>query len=311
MQALEALPNPGLPDRAHLCFALGKALEDRADYGGSWAFYDRGNSLVRAKSGYRPEAIEDNARRLIEICTEEFFVARAGAGAAARDPIFIVGLPRSGSTLLEQILASHPDVDGTHELHDIPRIVAELQGQGANRGRARYPDLLPDLDLLLFEHLGRRYLNETRAYRRGRPRFVDKMPNNFWHIGLIHLMLPNARIIDIRREPMACCVSNLKQLFARGQEFGCGIEEIARYYRTYLELMRHWSRVLRGRVLRVSYEDLVEDLGASESQILVDCGLKFGPACVAFHGSRRAINTPSSERARQPLLRQGLSERRH
>jgi len=311
MRGLEALPSPGLPDRAHLCFAVAKALEDRADYGGSWAFYERGNSLVRAKSGCRPEAIEDNTRRLIEICSEEFFVARTGAGAAARDPIFIVGLPRSGSTLLEQILASHPDVDGTQELQDIPRIVSELQGQGPNRGGACYPDLLPGLDPLLFEPLGRRYLDETRVYRRGRPRFVDKMPNNFWHIGLVHLMLPNARIIDIRREPMACCVSNLKQLFARGQEFCYGIEEIARYYRTYLELMRHWNRVLPGRVLRVSYEDLVEDLGTSVRQILAHCGLEFDPACLAFHRSRRAINTPSSEQVRQPLFREGLSQWRH
>jgi len=310
MRGLEA-SSPGLSDRAHLCFALGKALGDRADYGESWAFYERGNSLVRAKSGYRPEAIEDNTRRLIEICSEEFFVARTAVGAACCDPIFIVGLPRSGSTLLEQILASHPDIDGTQELHDIPRIVSELQGQGPNRGGARYPDLLPGLDPLLFERLGRRYLDETRAYRRGRPRFVDKMPNNFWHIGLIHLMLPNARIIDIRREPMACCVSNLKQLYARGQEFCYGIEHIARYYRTYLELMRHWNRVLPGRVLRVSYEDLVEDLGANVRQILALCGLEFDPACLAFHRSRRAINTPSSEQVRQPLFREGLSQWRH
>jgi tetratricopeptide (TPR) repeat protein len=311
MRGLEALPSPGLPDRAHLCFALGKALEDRADFGGAWAFYERGNSLVRAKSGYRAEAIEDNTRRLIETCSEEFFAARTGAGAADRDPIFIVGLPRSGSTLLEQILASHPDVDGTQELHDIPRIVSELQGLGPNRGPARYPDLLPGLDPLLFERLGRRYVDETRVYRRGRPRFVDKMPNNFWHVGLIHLTLPNARIIDIRREPMACCVSNLKQLFARGQEFCYGIEEIARYYRAYLELMRHWNRVLPGRVLRVSYEDLVEDLGASVRQILAHCGLEFDPACLEFHRSRRAINTPSSEQVRQPLFREGLSQWRH
>jgi tetratricopeptide (TPR) repeat protein len=311
MRGLEALPGPGPPDRAQLCFALGKALEDRADYGGSWAFYERGNSLVRAKSGYRPEAIEDNAGRMIKICSSEFFVARTGSGTAAGDPIFIVGLPRSGSTLLEQILASHPDVDGTHELHDIRRIVSELQGQGLNRGGARYPDLLPGLDPVLFERLGRRYLEETRVYRRGRPRFVDKMPNNFSHIGLIHLMLPNARIIDIRREPIACCLSNLKQLYARGQEFCYGIEDIARYYRTYLELMRHWNRVLPGRVLRVSYEGLVEDLGASVRQILAHCGLEFDPACLAFHRSRRAINTPSSEQVRQPLFREGLSQWRH
>jgi tetratricopeptide (TPR) repeat protein len=316
MRGLEALPGPGLPDRAHLCFALGKALEDRADYGGadyaeSWAFYQRGNALMRAKSGYRPGAMEDSARRLIEICSGEFFAARAGTGVAACDPIFIVGLPRSGSTLVEQILASHPDVDGTHELHDIPRIVAELQGQGPSRGGARYPDLLPGLDPFLFERLGRRYLDETRVYRRGRLRFIDKMPNNFWHIGLIHLMLPHAMIIDVRREPMGCCVSNLKQLFARGQDFCYGIEDIARYYRTYLELMRHWNRALPERVLRVSYEDLVDDLDTSVRRILAHCGIAFDPACLAFHRSRRAINTPSSEQVRQPLFREGLSQWRH
>jgi tetratricopeptide (TPR) repeat protein len=316
MQDLEALPSPGLPDRAHLCFALGKALEDRSDYGGSWAFYERGNLLVRSKSGYRPEATEENARRLIEICSEEFFASRTGAGAADCDPIFIVGLPRSGSTLLEQILASHPDVDGTQELHDIPRIIEELQEQGPDRQGpdrqgARYPELLPALDPLMFECLGRRYMDGMRIYRRGRPRFVDKMPNNFRHIGLIHLILPNARIIDIRREPMACCVSNLKQLYARGQEFCNGVEEIARYYRTYLQMMRHWNRVLPGRILRVSYEDLVEDLDTNLRRLLAYCGLEFDAACLAFHRSQRAINTPSSEQVRQPLFREGLSQWRH
>jgi tetratricopeptide (TPR) repeat protein len=323
MRGLEALPAPGLPDRAHLCFALGKALEDRAadgeadyddaDYGEAWKFYERGNALARAKSGYRPEVTEHNARRLIEVCSEEFFAARTGAGAPDRDPIFIVGLPRSGSTLVEQILASHPEVDGTHELHDVLRIVAELQGQGTDHGGARrpdagYPGLLPGLDPSVFQRLGRRYVDETRIYRRGRLRFVDKMPNNFWHIGLIHLMLPNATIIDVRREPMSCCVSNLKQFYARGQEFCCGIEDIARYYRSYLELMRHWNRALPGRVFRVSYEDLVDDLDVSVRRILAHCRLEFDAACLAFHRSRRAINTPSSEQVRQPLFRDGLSQ---
>jgi predicted Zn-dependent protease len=311
MRGLEALPGPGLPDRAQLCFALGKALEERADHGRSWALYERGNALMRGKSGYRPEVTEDNTRRLIETCSEEFFAVRTGVGAMGCDPIFIVGLPRSGSTLVEQIIASHPDVDGTQELHNIPRIVAELQGRGPNRGGARYPDLLPGLAPLLFERLGRRYLDETRVYRRGQPRFIDKMPNNFWHIGLIHLMLPNATIIDVRREPMACCVSNLKQLFARGQEFCYGIEDIARYYRTYLDLMRHWNRVLPGRVLRTSYEDMVENFDTTVRQILAHCRLEFDPACLAFHRSRRSINTPSSEQVRQPLFREGLSQWRH
>ena len=311
MRGLEAQSSPAPPDRAHLCFALGKALADRGDYGASWAFYERGNLLARAKSRHRPEAAEENARRLTEICSEEFFASRTGVGVTARDPIFIVGLPRSGSTLVEQILASHPQVDGTQELHDIPRIVAELQGQEPDSAGPSYPDLLPGLDPLSFERLGHRYLEETQSYRRGRPRFVDKMPNNVFHIGLIHLMLPNASIIDIRREPIACCVSNLKQLYARGQEFCYGIEEIARYYRTYLLLMHHWNRVLPGRVLRVSYEDLIENLDTSVRRILAHCGLEYDPACLTFHHSRRAINTPSSEQVRQPLFREGLSQWRH
>jgi tetratricopeptide (TPR) repeat protein len=311
MRHLEAHPGTGPSERAHLCFALGKALEDRGDYGGSWAFYESGNALVRSKSTYRSEVNEDITRRLVEVCSEEFFADRAGVGAAAHDPIFIVGLPRSGSTLVEQILGAHKDVDGTQELNDILRIVAELRARGSSEDGARYPELLAGLDPLLFERLGRRYLDETRAYRRGRARFVDKMPNNFQHIGLIHLMLPNAGIIDIRREPMACCVSNLKQLYARGQEFCYGIEESARYYRTYLELMRHWDRVLPGRVLRVGYEDLVEDLDANVRRILAYCGLEFDPACLEFHRSRRAINTPSSEQVRQPLYRGALSKWKH
>jgi tetratricopeptide (TPR) repeat protein len=305
MRRLEALP---LPDRAHLCFALGKALEDRGEYGESWACYQRGNALMRARNGWRPEALEDQTRRLIELCDEEFFASRAGAGAPDRDPIFIVGLPRSGSTLIEQILASHRDVDGTQELGDIPRIVSELQRQEPDREGKRYPELLPELDPLLFERLGRRYLEETRIYRRGRPRFIDKMPNNFRHIGLIGLMLPNARIIDVRREPLACCVSNLKQFYARGQDFCYGDEDIARYYRMYLELMRHWDRALPGRVLRVSYEDVVDDLETSVRRILAFCGLEFDPACLEFHRSRRAINTPSSEQVRQPIFRDGISQ---
>jgi tetratricopeptide (TPR) repeat protein len=311
MRRLEAAAGPGLSDRAQLCFALGKALEDRGDYGGSWSFYERGNALARKKSGYRPGATEDAVRRLTETCNFEFFTARKGAGAAARDPIFIVGLPRSGSTLLEQILSSHPGVDGTQELHDIPRIVAELRGQGSNNSAARYPEMLAELDPLLFERLGRRYLLETSVYRRGKPRFIDKMPNIFQHIGLIHLMLPKASIIDIRREPMACCVSNLKQFYARGQEFCYATEDIARYYRSYLELMRHWDVVLPGRVLRVDYEDLVEDLGASLRRILAYCGLDYDPICQEFHRNRRPINTPSSEQVRQPLFREGLSQWRN
>src|SRR5581483_11579276 len=259
MRAEEAAPGTPLLDRYHLCFALGKACEDRGEYADSWRYYERGNALKRSESRYRPEIIENNTRRQIEVCTREFFAAREGFGATPPDPIFIVGLPRSGSTLLEQILASHSQVAGTQELSDIQRMVLHLQGREPDLDNPRYPGVLAEMNAEDFRRLGEKYLADTRVYRTEQPRFIDKMPNNFRHIGLIHLMLPNARIIDARREPMACCFSNLKQLFANGQEFTYSIEDIARYYRTYLELMRHWDAVLPGRVLRVLHEDVVED----------------------------------------------------
>lgn len=301
MRVLEAWP--GFPERAELCFAIGKSLEDRADYAQSWAFYERANALAREKRRYRPETTKEDALRLRQLFTAEFFAERAGVGDSAADPIFIVGLPRSGSTLLEQILASHRQVDGTQELYEIPRIVAEWS---ANKG-ARYPQNLADLDPQCFERLGKRYLDEVEPYRSGRPRFVDKMPNNFWHIGLIHLMLPNAKIIEIRRHPLAVCVGNYRQHYARGQHFSYAIDDLAGYYRTYAEVMRHWSETLVGRVLTVAYEDVVEALESSVRRILTFCELEFDPACLDFHHNKRIVNTPSSEQVRQPLFRDGLS----
>lgn len=311
MRAAEAAANTLAFDRTHLCFALGKALEDRGAYAASWRYYKRGNDLQRAQSRYRPEAVESNTREQIAVCDAPFFAARAGAGAQAPDPIFVVGLPRSGSTLVEQILASHSRVDGTQELYDVTRVVLELQGRGADPLHPRYPRVLAALPQEEFERLGRRYLADTRAYRKDREFFVDKMPNNFRHLGLIHLMLPQARIIDVRREPMACCFSNLKQLYASGQGFSYGIEEVARYYHSYLELMRHWDRVLPGRVLRVMYEDLVEDLEGGVRRLLGHCRLAFEPACLEFHRTRRAVSTASSEQVRQPISREGLAHWRH
>ncbi|HKA18586.1 MAG TPA: sulfotransferase, partial [Blastocatellia bacterium] len=245
-------------------------------------------------------------------CTAQFFAERAGVGVTDPDPIFIVGLPRSGSTLLEQILASHSQVEGTQELSDIQRIVLELQGtrSAVDDPRVprlqRYPGVLADLAPEDFRRLGERYITGTRAYRKGKLFFIDKMPNNFRHIGLIHLMLPNAKIVDARREPMACCLSNLKQLFAGGQEFTYSIDDIARYYRSYLDLMRHWDAVLPGRVLRVRYEDVVEDLEGNVRRILEFCGLEFEPACLEFYKTRRTVYTASSEQVRQPIFREGL-----
>jgi hypothetical protein len=318
MRAEENTPGAQPVDRYHLCFALGKALEDRGEYAESWRYYERGNALKRAESRYRPEIMETNTRRQIEVCTAEFFAARAGVGVPDPDPIFIVGLPRSGSTLIEQILASHSKVEGTYELSDIPRIVLELQGSRPGPADSRYPGVLTELAPEDFRKLGERYMTDTRAYRGSKPLaeapapyFIDKMPNNFRHIGLIHLLMPNAKIIDARREPMACCFSNLKQLFASGQEFTYNIEDIARYYRTYLDLMQHWDEVLPGRVLRVSYEDVVGDLEGNVRRILEFCGLDFERACLDFHQTERSIRTASSEQVRQPLFREGLLQWRN
>jgi tetratricopeptide (TPR) repeat protein len=308
MRAAETASETPLVDRYHLCFALGKAYEDGGEYAESWRYYERGNALKRSESRYRPEIIENNTRQQIDTCTREFFAARAGGGAPSNDPIFILGLPRSGSTLVDQILASHSRVEGTQELSDIQRIVLELQGREPDLDTPRYPGVLADMNPQDFLRLGTKYLADTRVYRTGKPHFIDKMPNNFRHVGLIHLMLPNAKIIDARREPMACCFSNLKQLFANGQEFTYSIADIARYYRTYLELMEHWDAVLPGRILRVQHEDVVDDLDGNVRRILDFCGLEFEPACVEFHKTERSIRTASSEQVRQPIYRDGLDQ---
>jgi tetratricopeptide (TPR) repeat protein len=311
MQADESAPGVALVDRYHLCFALGKGFEDRHDYEQSYRHYERGNALKRSESRYRPAILETNTARQREVCTREFFARREGFGVESTDPIFILGLPRAGSTLLEQILASHSAVEGTQELADVPRMVLELQGREPDMANPRYPGALAELNAADFLRLGEKYLTDTRIYRTGKPFFIDKMPNNFRHIGLIHLMLPNAKIIDARREPMACCFSNLKQLFANGQEFTYSIEDIARYYRTYLDLMEHWDEVLPGRVLRVWHEDVVDDLEGNVRRILDFCGLKFEPACVDFHKTERSVRTASSEQVRQPIFREGLDQWKH
>ena len=306
MRQAEAAPETAAEDRWHLCFALGKGLEDRGEFAEAWDYYDRGNQLKLRDSDYRPESIEANTAGQIATCTAPFFAARQGWGDPRPDPIFIVGLTRAGSTLLEQILASHSQVDGTHELADVQRIVLGLQRTDAAGVPVRYPASLAHLTEDEARAFGARYLHDTRVYRRDRPFFIDKMPNNFRHIGLIHLMLPNARIIDARRDPMSCCFSNLKQLFAQGQEYSYGVENIARYYRTYLDLMAHWDAVLPGRILRVQHEDVVDDLEGSVRRLLDHCGLPFEPACIAFHETRRSVRTPSSEQVRQPIFRDGL-----
>jgi predicted Zn-dependent protease len=298
-----------LVDRYHLCFALGKALEDRGEYAESFQFYARGNALKKAECNYRPAALERTIGRQLELCTREFFEQRQGGGWQDPAPIFIVGLPRAGSTLLEQILASHSRVEGTMELANIPRLVAALDQHASG---SRYPGVLALLSAEDFRGFGEAYIRDTRHYRvNDRPFFIDKNPNNFRHVGLIHLMLPNAKIIDARREPMACCFGNFKQLFATGQQFTYGLEDIGRYYRLYVRLMEHWDSVLPGRVLRVQHEDVIEDLEGSVRRMLDFLGLPFEDACVDFHRTERRVHTASSEQVRRPINREGVDQWRN
>jgi tetratricopeptide (TPR) repeat protein len=314
MRTLESEAATGLADRYHFCFAIGKALEDRADYAGSFHYYERGNALKRSEVHYRPETLERTARAQAEFCTGEFFAAREGFGAESAAPIFIVGLPRSGSTLIEQILASHSKVDGTMELANIPRLAQELHLLGPSlpdRGKLEYPHLLGELTQDTCRRLGDAYLAETQAYRGTKPRFLDKMPNNFRHLDLIHLILPRAKVLDVRRERMACGFGIYKQLFAAGQRFAYSFEEIARYYRMYEELIEHWERALPGTILRVRHEDVVADLEGATRRILAFCELDFEPACLEFHRTRRSVHSASSAQVQRPLYKEGIDHWRH
>ncbi|MXO68948.1 tetratricopeptide repeat protein [Altererythrobacter marinus] len=300
-----ALARPGLAfmDRVHICFALGKAHEDRGEYADSFRFYEQGNTLKRRQMRYDADRMTAELRAQAEHCTPALFERHRGAGHDARDPIFILGLPRAGSTLLEQILASHSQVDGTLELPDILALAHRLRGR--QPGASRYPQVLHELTAEQLAQMGRDYIVNTRIHRQGAPFFIDKMPNNFRHIGLIHLILPNAKIIDARRAPMDCCFSGFRQLFAEGQEFTYGLREIGRYYADYVALMDHWDSVLPGKVLRVQHEDVLDDLEGQVRRMLDFLGLPFEPACLDFHKTRRAVRTASSEQVRRPINRAG------
>ncbi len=306
----EQLSRPGLPkgDRLHLHYALGKALEDRRDYAGSFEHYAAGAALQRQQVRYSADRTTEDMREACALFTPAFFAARSGAGSQAHDPIFVVGLPRSGSTLVEQILASHPDVEGTMELPDIGLIARSLGEPGAE-SVVEPLEAIARLDAGGFERLGARYLDATRVHRKlGRPRFIDKMPNNFQHVGLIHLILPRATIIDVRRHPLGAGFSVFKQHFAQGQSFSYDLTDLGRYYRDYVELMAHFDRVLPGRVHRVIYEDVVEDTEGEVRRLLEHCGLAFDPACLRFYDNQRAVKTVSSEQVRRPIFREGLEQ---
>ena len=301
----EGDPAVAADDRIHLCFAAGKACEDRGDYEASFQFYSRGNELKLSLNRYRPETTSSMVQAQVDTCTAELFEARTGVGFDAPDPIFIVGLPRAGSTLLEQILASHSMVDGTMELHNILGLAQRLSGRTSERD-GRYPAILTELDEMYFRRFGEQFVANTRVYRGGAPYFIDKMPNNFFHVGLIRLILPNAKVIDARRHPMACCFSAFKQLFGEGQDFSYGLEALGQYYADYVRLMDHWDDVLPGFVLRVNHEDVVDDLESAVRRLLEFCGLPFEQSCLDYYRTERNIRTPSSEQVRQPIYRSGL-----
>ena len=299
-------------DRFHLHFALGKAFEDEQRFEEAFAHFEKGNALRRSGIAYDAPETTAQMRRSKALFTPEFFAARAGMGCPAPDPIFIVGLPRSGSTLLEQILASHPLVEGTQELPDIISIARELGGKRTRKETSEYPEILEDFDGDELRELGERYLKQTRIQRRtDKPYFIDKMPNNWAHVGLIQLILPNAKIIDARRHPLGCCFSGFKQHFARGQHFTYSLEDIGKYYRDYVELMAHFDRVLPGRVHRVIYEQIVDDFEPEVRRLLAHCGLPFDARCLRFHETERAVRTASSEQVRKPIYREGKDQWRN
>lgn len=306
MQA--ALADPALPDSDRLDFhaALGKALEDRKVYANSFSHYAAAAGLRRRRLGWPADENTARLRKSQALLTADFFAARAGGGDPAPDPIFVLGLPRSGSTLIEQILSSHSQVEGTMELPELGRAAAALANA---HGKTDWLDCIADVAPRELAATGRAYLEAARLYRRtARPFFVDKMPNNFAHAGLIALALPNARIIDARRHPLAACFSAFKQQFAQGQAFSNDLDELGRYYRDYVALMAHFDQVLPGRVLRVIYEDMVEDSEAQIRRLLAHCGLAFEEACLSFHKTERAVRTVSSEQVRQPIYRSGLEQ---
>ncbi|MCP4302188.1 MAG: sulfotransferase, partial [Gammaproteobacteria bacterium] len=298
-------------DQSHLAFALGKALEDRKEFDESFKYYRRGNAIRRVEHRHNLKINVLESLRQVRALPREFFEQRQGWGCQAPDPIFIVGLPRAGSTLLEQILASHSQVEGTSELQDIITISRKLGNKSRENPAGVYPEVLAELSQEKFRELGESYLETTRIQRTDTSFFIDKMPNNFRHIGLIHLILPNSKIIDARRHPMGCCFSGFKQLFAHGQTFTYGLEDIGKYYRDYVKVMDHWDDVLPGRVHRVQYEKMVADTDAQIRALLDYCELGFEEQCLRFYETDRAIRTPSAEQVRKPIYKEGLEQWRN
>ena len=321
MQAQVLQPRLAHNDRVYMNFALGKAFEDRERFAESFEYYEQGNALKKAQSRYRASSMTEDIAAQKIACTRDLFESKNDAGCQAPDPLFILGLPRAGSTLVEQILASHSLVDGTLELPNILSLSQRLRRLGQGRGAGKlarerddydaYPANLAQLSSAQLTEFGEEFIEQTAVHRAGSPFFIDKMPNNFRHIGLIKLILPNAKIIDARRGSMACCFSGFKQLFAEGQEFSYSLEDIGTYYSDYVDLMAHWDEVLPGFVHRIENEKLIDDLEGEVRKLLDFCGLPFEQACVEFHRNKRNVRTPSSEQVRQPISKSGVDQWRN
>lgn len=303
MQSL--LTNPALRkmDRVYLHFGLGKAYEDRGEYDAAFSNYASGNQTKRAESRYIAKHMTEEFAEQKRVFTS---LKSSGEGCGAPDPIFIVGMPRAGSTLLEQILSSHSQVDGTQELPNILSAVQQLRTRNKDFNRLTYPRAIKDLSASDLVDFGRAYIEDTRTHRKEAPFFIDKMPNNFRHIGLIKRILPNAKIIDARRHPLSCTFSCFKQLFAEGQEFSYDLEDLGHYYRDYVRLMDFWHQCFPDEILHVQYEDVVDDLESQVHRILDYCNLPFEEACMNYWETDRAVKTPSSEQVRQPIFRSGV-----
>jgi tetratricopeptide (TPR) repeat protein len=299
----------GEDDRLHFHFALGKALEDHGDHAASFAHYAEGNRIRHRQLGYQSAETHERVSRAMAVFTPELLERRSPDGCPAADPIFIVGLPRSGSTLIEQILSSHSAVEGTMELPDLGAIARDLGDKWRRRERATYPESLAELPPERLAELGALYLSRTRIQRKtDKPLFIDKTPQNFLHVGLIRLILPNAKIIDARRHPMAACFSVFKQHFARGQPFAYDLDGLGQYYRDYVALMAHFDRVAPGTIHRVIYEAMVDDTEVETRRLLDYCGLPFEDGCLQFYKNARAVRTASSEQVRRPIFREGLDQ---
>ena len=295
-----------LRDKSYFHFALAQACESIGEFDEAFSHLEKGNKIKNDQSKYSIERMDAELQAQIDVCDEDFFSELGIGGHMTKDPIFILGLPRAGSTLIEQILASHSMIDGTLELPNILSIAQSLRGDDIYGKLGNYPKSMKSLTPMQRDELGKKFIDETRMHRKNAPMFTDKMPNNFRHIGLIHLIMPNAKIIDARRYPLDCCFSMFKQLFAQGQEFSYGLKETASYYNSYVKLMDHWDKVLPGKILRVNNEDVIEDLEGQVNRLLNFLDLPFEEGCISFHETDRLVRTASSEQVRQPINKKGM-----